>query len=70
MRANAIRRVPEGEMEKVRFQLRYLNDPAHVEGLSANDLEWAEKITQACEDQGWVSKKQAKIIENLWDKAE
>ena len=63
-------KVPEEEMERVKFQLRYLNDPVHVEDLSENDLEWVEKMTQACEEQGWVSKKQAKVIENLWGKAE
>jgi len=61
----------EEEMERARFQLRYLNDPAHVEDLSANDLEWVEKMTQACEEQGcWMSKKQVSVINNLWDKAE
>lgn len=66
----SVKRVPEEGMERVRFHLGYLNYPGHVEGLSESDLEWITKMTEACESQGWVSEKQAKIIENLWDKAE
>ncbi len=55
--------------DTIEFQFKYLNKPEIASQLSEQDLNWAIKMQNAYDRQGWLSPKQIEIVYRIYEKA-
>ena len=59
----AVKRAQRHEM-----QMKFLCQSENVGHLSEADLDWLIKMEQAWKRQGYLTERQAQVVENLWGK--
>ena len=53
------------EHKDTEMRLKFITD--HADELDEGSLEWAEKMEEAYERQGWLSPRQLEIVDNIWE---